>query len=176
MKAVSGGQTTNLTYDPLGRLYQVDRGASTTRFLNDGDALALEFNSSNAVTNRYVHGSNAAADDPLVWYAGSGLTNKRWLHADHLGSIIAFTNSSGGSPTINKYDEYGLPAGINSGRFQYTGQAWIGELGLYYYKARFYDPKLGRFMQVDPVGYEDNLNLYTPMSAMIRSTAVTQPV
>lgn len=162
VKAVAGATTTNLIYDPLGRLYQVDQGTNqtTTRFLSDGDALALEFSNLNEVKNRFVHGSNAAADDPLVWYSGSGLTNKRWLHADHLGSIVAWTNSSGGSPTINKYDEYGAPAAANTGRFQYTGQAWIGEVSLYYYKARFYDPRLGRFLQVDPVGYRDQINLY----------------
>jgi RHS repeat-associated protein len=43
---------------------------------------------------------------------------------------------------------------------QYTGQAWIPELGMYYYKARIYSPTLGRFMQTDPIGYGDGLNWY----------------
>jgi RHS repeat-associated protein len=60
----------------------------------------------------------------------------------------------------NTYDEYGLPGSGNLGRFQYTGQAWIPELGLYHYKARAYSPSLGRFMQPDPSGYGDGLNLY----------------
>jgi RHS repeat-associated protein len=46
------------------------------------------------------------------------------------------------------------------GRFQYTGQIWLGELGMYYYKARIYSPTLGRFLQTDPVGYEGGVNLY----------------
>lgn len=61
---------------------------------------------------------------------------------------------------INRYDAFGIPNVGNTGRFQYTGQAWLAELGLYYYKARMYSPTLGRFLQTDPIGYADGLNWY----------------
>jgi RHS repeat-associated protein len=162
VKAVSGATTVNLTYDPLGRLYQVDKGSNptTTRFVYDGDALALEYNSNNSVTARFVHGPNAGADDPLIRYQGNNLNDPYWLHADRLGSIVAEADDHGTNRNINTYDEYGIPGSGNSGRFQYTGQAWIGELGLYYYKARLYSPNLGRFLQTDPIGYEGGINLY----------------
>ncbi|NWP89644.1 hypothetical protein GY985_24855, partial [Escherichia coli] len=77
-------------------------------------------------------------------------TSPRYLFADHQGSIIALTDGSGNRIAVNSYDEYGIPASGNSGRFQYTGQAWIPELGMYHYKARIYSPTLGRFLQTDP--------------------------
>jgi RHS repeat-associated protein len=130
--------------------------------------MVAEYNSTGATLKaRYVHGSNAAADDPLVWYTYTGgvQTGKHFLHADHLGSIVAMTNGSS-AVSLDAYDEYGIPGTdstgtvTNTGRFQYTGQIYIPELGMYDYKARIYSPRLGRFMQTDPVGYEGGINIY----------------
>jgi RHS repeat-associated protein len=116
-------------------------------------------NPSGAITRRYVHGPGS--DEPLVWYEGAGTTDRRWLHADQRGSIVAVSNGTGAMTDINSYDEYGVPAASNAGRFGYTGQAWLPGLDMYYYKARIYAPMIGRFMQPDPIGYEGGMNLYT---------------
>jgi RHS repeat-associated protein len=156
LTSASGGIA--LAYDPAMRLYQTSGGsAGTTRFAYDGSALIAEYNSSNALLRRYVHGPGA--DEPLVWYEGSGTSDRRFLHADERGSVVAVTNSTGTTLNVNGYDEYGIP-NSNVGRFQYTGQTWLAELGMYYYKARIYSPTLGRFLQTDPIGYGDGMNMY----------------
>jgi len=152
----SGGSSQ--AYDAMGRLVDASAGSTTTRFIYNGDQISAEVSTAGTVTQRYVAG--VGDDAPIVWYVGSGNSDRRWLHADERGSIVAVTDGSGVAIAKNAYDEYGIPAAGNVGRFQYTGQAWLPTLGMYYYKARIYSPTLGRFMQADPIGYEGGLNLY----------------
>jgi RHS repeat-associated protein len=156
-------------YDPLGRLYEVD-GSDTgiTRFLYDGNDLVAEYNSSGTLLRRYMFGPGA--DQPILWDEGSAMdcSGTHVYQADERGSIIASANCSGNLTHVYRYDEYGIPQSwdgsaliaANGARFGYTGQVWLPELGLYYYKARMYSPTLGRFMQTDPIGYGDGMNMY----------------
>jgi RHS repeat-associated protein len=142
----------------MGRLYQVAQGG-TTRFSYDGVDRIAEYDGSNAIQRRYIHGPGV--DEPLVWYEGAAITTRRFLSSDERGSVISVTDESGAVLALNKYDEYGVPQSGNSGKFGYTGQAWVPEVGLWYYKARFYRPDIGRFMQTDPIGYVAGMNLYS---------------
>jgi RHS repeat-associated protein len=159
--AVSGATSAQLRYDPAGRLHEVNGASGITRFVQDGDNLVMEVDSAGALVRRYVHGPGTPGDDPIVWYEGATMADSamRFMRTDERGSVVTVSTAST-VLAINRYDEYGIPGSGNLGRFQYTGQAWLSEVGMYYYKARIYSPTLGRFLQPDPIGYGDGMNIY----------------
>ena len=159
-RLASAGSAEYYYYDPAGRLFaHANVGNGYTYFLNSGDTMIGEYNGSGAILRRFVHGPGV--DEPLVWYEGSGTSTRRYFHQDERGSVIAVSDGSGNLySNLNRYDEYGNPQGTLTGRFGYTGQMWLPEAGLYHYRARAYNPSLGRFMQTDPIGYDAGMNLY----------------
>ena len=116
------------------------------------------YDGSGTLLRRHVHGP--AVDEPLVSYDGAGTSNRAWLIADQLGSVVASTNASAVATTINSYDEFGRPGAGNGGLFGFTGQMNLAAAGLYHYRARAYDPALGRFLQADPILLGGGINLY----------------
>jgi RHS repeat-associated protein len=156
----SGGRASSLRYDPMGRLYEMIGPSSALRFLYDGDALVGEYSMTASLIRRYMWGPGI--DELILWDEGSTMncSGTRVLHGDLQNSTIAQADCFGNQTAINRYDEYGIPQATNTGRFQYTSQSWLYDLGLYHYKNRIYSPSIGRFLQIDPVGYNDNINIY----------------
>ncbi|HXA40259.1 MAG TPA: RHS repeat-associated core domain-containing protein [Phenylobacterium sp.] len=151
-----------VAYDPLGRLRATHTSANVwTYFLYAGDQLIGEYGDKSATQPalwRHVHGDGT--DEPLVSYAGNDTSQRRWLHADRQGSIIAWSDVSGAIQATYTYSPYGEPSAWSGSRFLYTGQAALPEVQLHFYKARLYDPVQGRFLQTDPIGQESDPNLY----------------
>jgi RHS repeat-associated protein len=126
-------------------------GGLTRKFTYDGEDILRE--KVVGVGNlRYIHGPGI--DDPLAHeeLATGAMT---YYHADGLGSIVKTTDSSGTVTLTRTYDSFGIPSdGATTPGYAYTGREWDPETGLYYYRARYFDPKIGRFISEDPIGFE----------------------
>jgi len=154
-----------LPYDPLGRrTHKSGTGVTERYFLDDGDDEIAEYTAAGAIYEHYVPG--AAIDEPIAEVNG-GATVYWYFHTNHQGSVIAMSGGGGGvTAGPYTYDPYGncFDAGnaCSSGEpYRFTGRRLDAETGLYYYRARYYWPGGGRFLQTDPVGYTADLNLYT---------------
>jgi RHS repeat-associated protein len=154
--STQGPVAMTLDYDATDRLSRTATSATgATQFLYNGAALVAEYDANGSLVRRTVHGPGV--DEPIVVHEGGV---RKWLHADPRGSIIATTDSAGNATAINAYGPYGEGGLSMSGRFGYTGQMRLPEIGLYYYKARIYSPRWGRFLQSDPIGTAGGMNLY----------------
>ena len=173
------GTTASYHYDALGRrIAKVVDGVETAYIYdvwNPYNAVAndilLEYQGS-TLTRRWLHGSRV--DEPLAFEAysgttagGSGAANE--VYADRQGSVLAVVDPTTGTvAAAYTYDSFGKitqVTGTLNQPFAYTGREYDAESGLYYYRARHYDPNLGQFIQSDPIGFAaGDLNIYTYVS------------
>jgi len=147
-------------YDPFGRRIEknVASPATTYKYLYDSANILYEYDASNAIKTRYTH--NLATDDPLAIEAYGTLYT---YHKDTLGSVRAITDSTQATINTYRYDSFGntTQAGTLLQPYAYTGREWDWETGLYYYRARYYDSRIGRFIQKDPISFAGgDVNLY----------------
>jgi len=102
-------------------------------------------------------------DEPLaVRDLASG--QSYYYSADGLGSITDLTDVSGNVVQSYLYDSFGnivQQTGAVENFYTYTGREFDAETGLYYYRARYYDAAIGRFLQEDPIGFAGGINFYS---------------
>ncbi len=142
-------------YDSVGRRIGKSIGGVTTNFLYDGANVVQELRSGAVMANLLTGG----IDELFQRSDSSGVSI---FLADALGSTIALTNSSGDVATQYTYDPFGgtIATGAASANTNdYSGRE-LDETGLYFYRARYYDSSIARFLSEDPVRFLATTNLY----------------
>ena len=146
---------------------------TTQRFVYDGEDLILAFSgTTNVLTNRYLYGpatDEILADERITTGTAGTVT---WSLGDNLGTIrdlVQYNAATGTTTVVNhiRYDTFGQIVGQTNTAFQpwfaYTGRELDPAVGLYFYRARWYDPRAGRFLSEDPLGFaagDVNLSRY----------------
>jgi RHS repeat-associated core domain len=149
---VAALNSVSLQYDSFGRR---TKNLQNTSFLYNGANAVQELSGSTPTANLISGGIDeifARADS-----AGTVTPLK-----DALGSTIALVDASGNLVTQFAYDPFGnttVSGAASSNAFQYTGRENEGN-GLYFYRARYYSPLLGRFISPDPIGFTGGVNSY----------------
>jgi RHS repeat-associated protein len=156
----ASGGTVSFKYDPWGRRIYKSSSSGTSIYAYDGGSLIEETNSSGTSVARYAQ--NRTIDEPLAmlrsgsvsYYEGDGLDS---------GSISSLSNSAGTLASTYTYDSFGKltnSTGSITNPFQYTAREFDSETNLYSYRARYYDPAVGRFLSEDPRTFDSDVNFY----------------
>ncbi|OYU77306.1 MAG: hypothetical protein CFE32_06410 [Alphaproteobacteria bacterium PA3] len=136
-------------------------GGTRTRFLLSGSEEVADLDANNNFIRYFVPGP--AIDERVAQIEANGAVT--YMHTDRQASVVAITDAAGNVVSRRGYGSYGETdgaqlVGTGSHPFGYTGRRWDPDLGIYYYRARWYDPTTGTFLQTDPIGSLDYINLY----------------
>lgn len=148
-------------YDPLGRRVRRSVNGITAGYFYDGSALAEEIDHRGNSRRVYTHGTTV--DEPLALI--DQVTGEIYFyHQDRLGNVRGLTDTTGALAKTYTYDEFGqiltqTPATVFQ-PFAFTAREWDPESGLYFYRARLYDPLTGRFLTEDPLELAQGRNFY----------------
>jgi len=161
--AASGIQTTNMEYYADGLRASKYTDAGSVKYVYDlSGYLVAEAKNSSTITANYVWGP-----DRVLAKKETGGGEYYYLYNGH-GDVVQIVDRNGNVVNNYKYDEWGNILESNetiSNPFKYAGEVYDEETGLYYLRARYYDPALGRFTNEDTVEGQVNnplsMNLYT---------------
>jgi RHS repeat-associated protein len=146
------GMLARYTYDALGRRMSKEVNGEVKHYRYDGEDLILEMNGNDSITANYTFGPGI--DDPLEMNRAG---NEYYYVKDALGSVTSLTDNSGNVVHEYNYSVFGKIVSESGDSvenpFTYTSRELDKETGNYYYRARYYDPKNGRFLNEDPIGF-----------------------
>jgi RHS repeat-associated protein len=146
----------SFAYDTFGRRTSLTSAGGTKTFLYSGADVVQELVGGTPTANLLT---GPGSDER---FTRTDSSNTWTFLTDVLGSTVALTDTTGAIATTYSYDPYGgtsAAGASNSNEFQYTGRENDGS-GLYYYRARYYNPGWGRFISEDPLGVRAGINLY----------------
>jgi RHS repeat-associated protein len=166
-------QTVSYEYDVNDLRVSKNVDGSIENYYLDGGNIAFVTDGVGDRTFHYLYGLEA--DQVLAQDSETGMV---WSLADRLGSIDVLVNEQGVIVDQRTYDSFGntlsqLDPNVKF-RFGYTGRESDPETGLYYYRARYFDANVGRFISTDPIGFEaGDTNIYRYV--FNNSTTYTDP-
>ena len=149
---MNGGAVT-IVYDGDGNLAAKTVNGVTTRYLvNDknptGYAQVVEEVVSGSVQRTYTYGKNRISQSQLI----SGTWTPSFYGYDGMGSARLLTDSTGTVTDTFDYDAWGNAVnttGTTPNLYLYRGEQYDSDLGLYYLRARYFNPLTGRFLTKD---------------------------
>jgi RHS repeat-associated protein len=152
------GEIVSFQYDPFGRRIYKSSLSGTTIFVYDGITVIEEVSADGSLAALYTHA--LGIDEPLTMLRDNTMS---YYLADGLGSVTSLTDAKGNIASTYRYDSFGnltASTGSISNPFRYTGRVLDAETGLYFYRARYYDPSIGRFLSEDPIRFGGGINFY----------------
>ncbi len=152
-----GGPIVNYKYDGLGRRIQRTTSAGANeRYVYDGADTLIDLNADWSVATTYFN--DLGIDNHLR--QTNATTGVSYFLTDHIRSTAALADATGDVVEQGLYDSFGNSPGNARTRYGYTGRERDPDTGLLYYRARFYDPLVGRFVSEDPAGFNGGANWY----------------
>ena len=161
LTGVSGSFNANYVYDAMGMRRQAMRNGVTTRYVLDINSsmehVLMEINATNAPQYYYIHGNG------MIYRISAAENAAQYYHYDYRGSTVAITDHVQNITHKYAYDEFGKV--LDAEETDFNPFRFVGRHGvifeiddLYFMRARFYNPDIGRFVSEDPVWFP---NLYS---------------
>jgi RHS repeat-associated protein len=161
----------NYSYDVLGRRDSRIEGTNTEHYVYAGNQVSADLDGNGNVLRSYVWG---AGIDNLLAITTYGVTetNTYCPLKDHLNTVYALVDDNGNVVESYEYDAWGKVLSMKDGsgkalsqsaignRYLWQGREYDAVTGLYYFRARWYDPVCGRWLSKDPIGISGGLNMY----------------